>query len=170
MRCLSLSSAAARLCRRGTTVCLLAPLLSGALAQQADIPVPGRSIPYWRFEARPGFGLPTPEQAIIADESSWKAFWIAAHASQSAAPPLPAVNFSREVVLVASMGRRSSTGYSISMLPLYSARGMEIQVTNKAPGKNCGTAPTETSPTDVIRIAKTSMPVTFTSRSISQDC
>ena len=48
-----------------------------------------------------------PEQRIVRDPAAWAALWASLHAGMRA-PPLPPVDFEREVVAFATMGTRRS--------------------------------------------------------------
>ena len=150
--------------------CLFVCAVGGANGQSSRLAPVGKVVPYWRFEAPPGFGLPMPIEVVVASDSEWKALWAAATSSLAASPQAPSVDFSRELVVVVGMGRQPSTGYSISAVPVYGEQGVEIRVTKKMPGKNCGSAPAETSPTEMIRIAKGNSPTTFSTQIVQRDC
>lgn len=94
---------------------------------------------------------------VLGDSAEWRDFWLRAH-SLGSLPPLPAVDFSREVVVGVAMGRRATGGYSIH---IDSARttftGIEIFVRSVAPGRRCGTTAALTEPAAAAAVPRTSL-------------
>src|SRR6266508_4397374 len=52
---------------------------------------------------------------VIRAAAEWAAAWKELWAGASPAPPLPAVDFSKEMVIVAAMGEQASGGHSIAV-------------------------------------------------------
>ena len=53
------------------------------------------------------------ERLVIPDADAWAEFWARLTAEELPRPALPAVDFTSEMVLAASMGSRPSGGYTI---------------------------------------------------------
>jgi hypothetical protein len=63
--------------------------------------------------ATPWSGYTAPERRVIVAPADWAAAWSQIHARRTPVPALPDVDFSRDVVILAAMGARRSTGFSI---------------------------------------------------------
>jgi uncharacterized lipoprotein YajG len=92
---------------------------------------------------------------VVRDQQSWQSLWSQMTANQSPAPQLPAVDFTKDMVLVAAAGTRGSSGYSISITDATeSSGGVTVNVTITSPGSNCAVALHVESPVDVATIAR----------------
>lgn len=60
-------------------------------------------------------GLERPTVVWIADAAAWRSWHGRITSARLPAPPAPAVDFSREGVLVLAMGSRSTAGYALSL-------------------------------------------------------
>ena len=102
-------------------------------------------------------GVNDSTRRVINDSATLAQIWATVFARRSEAPPVPAVNFANEMVIVASMGTRSSGGYTISV---DSARvaGTELQVfvRSQAPGPLCGTTGALTQPVVIVAVPRVS--------------
>lgn len=94
-------------------------------------------------------GLRSPLRAVLQDSASFRDLWDRATRGHR---PLPAIDFNREMVIVAAMGAMSSTGHSIHIQSVQAVRGIlrvRVLLTPAAPG--CGVGMMETYPIDVVR-------------------
>ncbi|HWP55936.1 MAG TPA: protease complex subunit PrcB family protein [Pyrinomonadaceae bacterium] len=89
-------------------------------------------------------------------------------------PPLPEIDFSREMLIAVGMGQKRSNGFAVEggyQIIISSARELdnriEVEVQSKSP---CGLALGVGSswPVDIVRIPKTELPVTF--REVNIEC
>src|SRR5262245_64975265 len=77
-------------------------------------------------------------------------------------PPVPEVDFSREMVVVAALGRRPSSGYEIVFTGASEADGVvTMELETKAPGPRCVTLSVITAPVDLARVPKRDGRVVF---------
>jgi hypothetical protein len=91
----------------------------------------------------------------VRDQPSWQMLWSQMTADQIPAPQLPAVDFTKDMVLVAAAGTRPSGGYSISITDATGSAGaVTVNVTITSPGSNCAVALHVESPVDVATIAR----------------
>ncbi len=116
-------------------------------------------------------GIPGEMMSVIKDEAAWKTFWSTMHASQTPAPPVPAVDFSREIIVVAAAGMRPSSGYAIQVMSATEAKGdVTVSVELISPGAGCINAQMMTSPVDIARIPKRDGQVRFDVARRVRDC
>ena len=102
-------------------------------------------------------GVTDSTRHVITDSASLAAVWSTVFARRSEAPPVPTINFANELVVVASMGTRSSGGYSIAVDSVH-VEGTELQVfvRSQAPGSRCGTTGALTQPVVIVAIPRVS--------------
>lgn len=114
-------------------------------------------------------GFTAPEQLVLRDPPAWQAAWTRLH--EGAAPPLPAVDFARDMVVLLALGERSSGGYQIRFDAL-ERRGADatVQYTVTTPGPGCMTTRAITSPVDVVRVPRVAGSVRFAARTVRTPC
>src|SRR4051812_24774009 len=81
-------------------------------------PHPGTSLTIVRLRDEPysfsfNSGFDQPARVVVRDAATWRLVWNQVFLRQTPVPPLPSVDFSREMIVVVALGSRSSGGYSI---------------------------------------------------------
>lgn len=110
-------------------------------------------------------------RTVIADETAWRSFWQGIVAGVSPQPPVPPIDFTRHMVLAATMGNRSSGGYAIGIDSVFlSGSTLYAVVRSTAPGSDCGVAAVLTAPATAVRVDRRTGPVRFVERSESVAC
>ena len=108
---------------------------------------------------------------VVRDQQSWQSLWSQMTANQFPAPQLPAVDFTKDMVLVAAAGTRPSGGYSISITDAVESSGsVTVNVTITSPGSNCAVPTVVTSPVDVATIARRDGTVGFVVTRKTHNC
>lgn len=137
---------------------------------------PGANIPIVRLHSEPysfafNSGLDKPDRIVVRDATSWQAVWRDVWRGGSEIPPLPAVDFSREMILVVALGARSTGGYGILIDGANEAGQDKINVAVRSisPG-NCGVTLAFTQPVDIARLPLRTGSVGFTERSEVSRC
>jgi hypothetical protein len=116
-------------------------------------------------------GKPEPSLFEIRDEESWRALWQHMMAGHSPAPSRPAVNFDREMLLGAFMGRRSSGGYTIEIVSVRDlGENLHATVVRTSPGPECVRLTVETTPADIVRVDRLDKPVRWETRDRVRRC
>jgi hypothetical protein len=84
---------------------------------------------------------------------------------------LPKVDFTKEMVIVVSMGRQPSGGYQIRITKVVDAsKTLRVEVMETLPGKSCLVTDMETYPCDIVLIKKSNKPLTFQTSQNTKDC
>ena len=136
----------------------------------------GEPLPIGRFRSEPaGYtaysGIDDSMRVVIADATSWRLYWQRVHARVSPVPPLPAVDFARDMVILAALGTRRSGGYGVRVDSAYDAgEFVEVVVWRSAPGAGCLVTAAFTQPVDVVRIPSRKVPVRFRERATVEPC
>lgn len=87
-------------------------------------------------------------------------------------PALPDIDFSREILVVAALGERGSSGYIIVFEGAVEngAGGVDVVVRSLSPARNCGTLTVLTQPVDIARIPVKYASVRFVERKGTAMC
>jgi hypothetical protein len=146
-------------------------------ASQPLAPTTGVDVPLARFAAEPSSflyfsGLNTPARLVVEDRLTWQAVWSEMYGRGSEVPPLPDIDFSKEEILVAALGTRGSSGYSVVFKRASGndTGGVDVVVQSGSPGKNCVTLTVLTQPVDIARIPKVSGTIHFVERASVSNC
>lgn len=116
-------------------------------------------------------GFRTASRFLVTDDVSWHVAWQRAYSTITPVPPLPAVDFLREVVLVAALGERSTGGFDVRIDSVVThAGGIAVYTTAVAPGSSCATTTSLTQPVHAVRWPRPQGPVVFDERRIVSEC
>lgn len=99
---------------------------------------------------------------VVRDRDAWQLVWNQAHRNIFPIPPVPEIDFSTEMIVVAALGTRPSSGYDVVFTRASEANGViTVNAEARAPGPNCGTLTVITSPLDLARVPARSGTVLF---------
>lgn len=116
-------------------------------------------------------GFRESARTVIDNDADWRKIWSAYTANLGSPPPLPAVDFSHQEVLVAALGERNSGGYDMRISRIATSSDyLYVELTSTRPGPRCGTTAALTQPVDVVRIPRQHPPVMFIEKSAQIDC
>jgi protease stability complex PrcB-like protein len=108
---------------------------------------------------------------VVRDDAAWAAAWARLHRGDAAAPPRPAIDFAKEMVLVAALGMRRTGGFVATISRAELAGGvMRVEVLERQPGAGCMTTQALTYPVALARVARHDGEVEFTDRVAVADC
>ncbi len=124
----------------------------------------GRALEYYS-------GFTAPARLVVRSEGEWREAWARIHQTRTPQPPLPAVDFARETVLLAALGERSSGGHGVVVDSVYDT-GSELVATvrRSSPGAGCAVTGALTQPVDAVRIPATARAVRFVDKDEVHDC
>jgi hypothetical protein len=100
----------------------------------------------------------SPRQAVARTPQEWAALW------RSHAPdrPLPAIDFSKDMVVAIFLGSRPSAGYAVDITGIKEANGaVVVQYHETQPSSNVVTAQVITDPYHIVVIGKRAGDVIF---------
>lgn len=104
-------------------------------------------------------------RVVIRDSDAWKNIWkkmyVGKFCRANEVPPVPEIDFTREMIVLAALGERPTSGYGIVVDKAYEqATKLEIIVRSISP--RCGGhSQVLTEPIDVVRVPKTDRSVVF---------
>ena len=146
------------------------------LAVPAMRDLAGTPLPIHRFRAAPsGFaaysGIVDSLRVVVDDAARWAMYWRRLHAGAMPVPPVPPVDFARDMVILAALGTRSSGGFTIRIDSAYDdGASVEIVVSRTSPGRGCVLTAALTQPVDIVRIPARKVPVRFRELDVTEPC
>jgi hypothetical protein len=160
-----------------TARALLIVMMSGFVGGcSSEANEPGTPVPLQRLggEGQPltySSGFTEPQRLIVRDQGAWADVWGQIWKGNSPIPELPAVDFGREMVVVAALGQRPTGGYSILVDSAHmTVEGLTIAVRQVSPDKSCPVTLALTQPVDVCRLQRTDNAVEFVDRAETRTC
>ena len=116
-------------------------------------------------------GLNDSIRAVVHDSAEWSAMWRGITRPFYPPPPLPQVDFEREMVIVTALGARPTGGYDIVIDGARrDSSAIEISVRTSAPAPGCPVSAAITQPVDLATIPASPRVVRFRERSIIVPC
>src|SRR6266511_743441 len=140
----------------GSTAGGLVALLGCATATGAD----SLSV---RSLAKGGFsGIQEAKQEVIKSRAAWEKLWTQHQKSAGNATPLPEVDFSKEMVIVATMGMKRTGGYSIEITGAEVAgKKVKVSVREASPSPGALTTQALTAPFHFVAVPKSDLKAEF---------
>jgi hypothetical protein len=143
--------------------------------QQKPVPLtplgPKRSGPRTSFS---GSQIKDPFRVVVRSRDEWLAVWKTLYQiipSNGPYPDPPEIDFSREMLIVAAMGQRPTSGYAIIIDSAYEQSDrLEVVVTSVITIKCGGVYTSVTSPIDIVRLPKLERPVVFRELEVVPAC
>ncbi len=132
-------------------------LLAGCLSAAGADSLPIRTLAKGAFG-----GILEPRQEIIQDQATWEKVW-AKHAAGGRAPgSLPEVDFSKDMVILVTMGRKNTGGYSIQITRVEPV-GNKLRITVKrtSPPPGAMTIQALTAPFNMVAVPKSDLAPEF---------
>jgi hypothetical protein len=121
------------------------------------------------FETNSGLG--DSLHLVVRDTSSWRRIWQRIHQPFIPQPALPAIDFARDMVVVAAMGTRPSGGYNVVIEGAgEDSSGVEVFVRQSSPAAGCPLSAAFTQPVDVAKIPARPDSVRFSDRRVVIPC
>lgn len=97
-------------------------------------------------------GLTEAGQQVVRNQADWARVWDGLYANASPKPPLPHVDFSQEIVLVAAMGARPDSCYAIEVADVSLRNGRLIVRIEQTHTVGCACLQFVTHPVHVVRV------------------
>jgi hypothetical protein len=116
-------------------------------------------------------GFSEPVRFVVRDSAQWAVLWATAFARQITVPPLPAVDFERDMILVAALGARPSGGYDIGIEGVRPEQGEAVAlVTTTVPAEECYTTAAITEPLVMLRVGAVAGGMRFSEQTETRSC
>lgn len=132
---------------------------------------PAENVPVTRVLRGQYSALANAQRLVIRTQTQLDEAWTAAFRTQSHPPPVPSVDFTTELVIVAAMGSRPTSGYCISVDSAAATDGMvTVAVTTTSPPAGSGLLQVITMPFDVVRLPRPADSVSFVEKTQTAQC
>lgn len=116
-------------------------------------------------------GISQRSRLVIRNRDEFNELWKQLTGSGSYKPPLPEVDFSREMLVVAAMGQKPSSGYEIIIEGACEVDNQIEVLVRSVDFLKCGLQlGILTAPVDIVRLPRTELPVVFRETEESSDC
>ena len=139
----------------------------GAEPPMTVLPLDSSLASYYQYSS----GLPDSARLVVRTPAEWTTIWNRIVSNHGPKPPLPDIDFSKEMLLVAAMGTRNTGGFSIEIEAVdRDSKSITASVRTHSPGKTCGTTAALTAPVAIVRIPRSTLPVQFVEEHITTDC
>ncbi|MES2521447.1 MAG: protease complex subunit PrcB family protein [Gemmatimonadota bacterium] len=116
-------------------------------------------------------GIKDRRRLVIRDMVTWTQLWNEATQQRQPRPPVPQVDFTREVLIVASMGSRPTGGYSIDIPNVYESGGQRYVVVREvSPGAGCVLTQALTAPVIAVRVSQHAGSTSFVEEPRTRPC
>ena len=101
----------------------------------------------------------------------WRQLWERINQPFFPRPALPSIDFRREMIVVAALGKRPSAGYDVVIEGVeQDSIGIEVALRRAAPAPGCPVSAVMTQPLDLARIPASDQPVRFRERTVVVPC
>ena len=110
-------------------------------------------------------------RAVVRDSALWRELWARINQPFLPSPPLPSIDFRREMIVVAALGARPTAGYDVVIEGVaQDSTGIEVALRRQTPAPGCPVAAAMTQPLDLARIPASDHPVRFRERTVVIPC
>jgi len=115
----------------------------------------GPALPFETLLTEARSGLTEPRREVIRSERAWRELWARVFAGVNPTPTRPAVDFSREMLIVVALGERRSGGFGIAVQRVSPrADGLAIEVLESCPAPGAMVSMGLTQPLEVVRLER----------------
>jgi hypothetical protein len=116
-------------------------------------------------------GMTTPQRLVVRDTATWTELWPQIVGSNRPIPPVPAVDFSDDLVIVAAMGTKPTGGYSIDVDEVrVASEDAAISVQSRSPATGCLVTPLVTAPLSIVVVPRFAGRPTFVEHASQRTC
>ncbi len=139
-------------------------VVGGAVAYFMRTPVTrlGDVVPFETVKKDFHGGVEAGENVAVTGEAEWTTLWNQMAANITPKPPVPAIDFSKEMVIGVFLGIKPTGGYSIEVTRIAeSADRITVYVREVSPGPNCRVTEALTNPYHIVKIETSSKQVDF---------
>jgi hypothetical protein len=135
--------------------------IAGLLLIMSFAPAMAESMPM-RTLAQGAFGgIQLPKREVIKDAAAWEKLW-AQHAAPTRGGERPQVDFSKEMVILVTMGRQTTGGYAIEITKVEPDREhLRIMIKRTSPPPDAMTIQALTAPFHIVAVPRSDLEPRF---------
>lgn len=155
--------------RRASALLLASASLLAACSEE-ELPAQGEQLEL-DYPLKDSSGLKERSRLVLRDAAEWQAAWQQIVEGSGRDAEAPAIDFTTSAVIVVSMGRAPSAGYSIDVTKVtLDGVSATITVLETSPGRSCSAAAVITAPIDVFVVPRFWGEATFVERKTTINC
>lgn len=110
-------------------------------------------------------GLKTPAELVIRDANAWERAWKEHNSRMLPTPPLPAVDFTREMVLAVAPGERPTGGWGVRIASTRVENGrLRVEVHETRPPEGAVVPMVLSQPYELVKVPRFDGDVVFVAR------
>jgi hypothetical protein len=133
------------------------------------ITIPTGPVPMTKVFSDRHSGLRTPREEVIAQPARWQQVWDEIMSTRSPKPPLPAVDFDRDIVLLAALGETGDACKSLVIEEVTHASDLLfVKIKETRPPMSCSCPPVTVQPVDIVTVPRRTTTATFSRRSVTE--
>jgi hypothetical protein len=116
-------------------------------------------------------GYTMPTRTVIAGAQAWAAAWDRLHEHRFPKPASPAIDFTTDVIILAAMGERMTSGYSVAITETRVFAGVfYVTVHETSPEPTCGRYQALTAPVHIVQVPRRAVYAQFTVEQRTLSC
>jgi hypothetical protein len=139
------------------------------LTVQYVSPIRADSLPIRTLAKGPFSGIQEARQEVIKDEAAWEKTWAKHLAAAKGSTNRPAVDFSKEMVIIATFGQQHTGGYAIEISQVEAVGDkLKVSITRTTPPPGSMALQSLTAPFHVVAVSRNDLKPEFTTTTISR--
>ena len=108
---------------------------------------------------------------VVKDKESWEKLWNETHSNQIPLPPVPEVDFTTKMVIVAFQGEKPTGGYSIEVKKIMQTNSkIKVSIDENSPGSECIVTQALTNPYHFVELRKLDGDVVYEEHKVVNHC
>jgi len=123
---------------------------------------PALSVPFETIDQGVHSGIRSGRQLVVRDSAAWAALWAEHIAGRVSAPPLPVIDFAREMVIAFFLGEKPTSGYSAGIAEIvFDDNKLIVRVDVESPPPGTILLQMLTQPFHIVMSTRSDAPVEF---------
>lgn len=107
-------------------------------------------------------GVREERRVVVRDEAAWRALWDEHVAGRVPEPPLPSVDFTREMAVAFFLGEKPTSGYGVEIVEIVlGGERLQVRVEVVSPPPGAPVLQVLTQPFHIVKLARFDLPVDF---------
>jgi hypothetical protein len=141
--------------------------IAGATGISEDPMSPSVELPFETIDQGIRSGIRDARQVVVRDPETWCNLWAEHVKGRVPEPPLPPVDFVREMVIAFFLGEKPTAGYEVDITEIILLEGrLVVQVDIKSPPPGVALFQVLTQPFHIVRLFQSELPVEFVTESL----
>ena len=136
--------------------------IAGATGSSEDPLPPSVELPFETIDQGIRSGIRDARQVVIRDPESWRSLWAEHVKGRVPEPPLPQVDFVREMVIAFFLGEKPTAGYAANIREIFVREGeLVVKVYVQTPPPGVFLLQVLTQPFHIVKVGLSDLPVEF---------